>query len=186
MTVFSLHPLVSKNQIPNVSRRDEMAWFELFLTKIVGIWCLVFGHQLMQWKWLYEHWNMIPLKIWPHCALDLSARRRDINWHWEWSKITPLGRKKFMIVESPPCFTQKPLLTTCHWQVILSDARQTPLNTPYMFISLERLVTKNQLLHTKCQPNIFIVITIWKEKRTDWHFFARETTTKKPMLAFGV
>ena len=117
--------------------------------------------------------------------LDLSARRRDINWHWEWSKITPLGRKKFMIVESPPCFTQKPLLTTCHWQVILSDARQTPLNTPYMFISLERLVTKNQLLHTKCQPNIFIVITIWKEKRTDWHFFARETTTKKPMLAFG-
>ena len=34
----------------------------------------------------------------------------DINWHWEWSKITPLGRKKFMIVESPPCFTQKLLL----------------------------------------------------------------------------
>ena len=121
---------------------------------------------------------MILKRIWPHCALDLSARRRDINWHWEWSKITPLGRKKFMIVESPPCFTQKPLLTTCHWQVILSDARQTPLNTPYMFISLERLVTKNQLLNTRCQPNIFIVITIWKEKRTYWPFFAKERKTK--------
>ena len=121
---------------------------------------------------------MILKRIWPHSALDLSARRRDINWHWEWSKITPLGRKKFMIVESPPCFTQKPLLTTCHWQVILSDARQTPLNTPYMFFSLDRLVTKNQLC-TKYQSNIFIVITIWKEKRTYGPFFAKKTNNKK-------
>ena len=130
---------------------------------------------------MYKNSNMILKRIGPHCALDLSARRRDINWQWEWSKITPLGRKKFMIVESPPCFTQKPLLTTCHWQVILSDARQTPLNTPYMFFSLDRLVTKNQLC-TKYQPNIFIVITIWKEKRTYGPFFAKKPQQQKKLM----
>ena len=131
----------------------------------------------------------IKIQVWFHkescpILLDLSARRRDINWHWEWSKITPLGRKKFMIVESPPCFTQKPLLTTCHWQVILSDARQTPLNTPYMFFSLDRLVTKNQLCN-KYQPNIFIVITIWKEKRTYGPFFAKKPQQKKTYIGIG-
>ena len=115
--------------------------------------------------------------------LDLSARRRDINWHWEWSKITPLGRKKFMIVESPPCFTQKPPLTTCHWQVILSDARQTPLNTPYMFFSLERLVTKNQLLNTKYQtPNvslIFLLSSQFEKRRGQTGLFSQKKRKQK-------
>ena len=132
---------------------------------------------------MYTNSNMILKRIRPHFALDLSARRRDINWHWEWSKITPLGRKKFMIVESPPCFTQKPLLTTCHWQVILSDARQTPLNTPYMFISLERLVTKNQLLNTKYQtPNvslIFLLSSQFEKKREHTGLFLQKKGKQK-------
>ena len=47
---------------------------------------------------------------------------------------------------------------------------------------LDRLVTKNQILNTKCQPNIFAFISIQKEKRTA--SFQIETTTKT--LSFSV
>ena len=40
------------------------------------------------------------------------------------------------------------------------------MNKSVMFFSLDRLLTKKQMLNTKCQPKCFLVIAIWKEKMT--------------------
>ena len=39
-----------------------------------------------------------------------------------------------------------------------------------MFFSLDQLVTKNQnqIINAKCQPKIFVIVTIWKEKRKSY------------------
>ena len=53
-----------------------------------------------------------------------------------------------------------------------------------MFLLLHQLVTKNQLPNTKCQPKVFVTVTIRKEKRYPSHFsFQIMTATKK--LTFG-
>ena len=52
--------------------------------------------------------------------------------------------------------------------VLLPTMTSFTARTCLMFFSLDRTMTKNQLLSTKFKPKYLAVVSIWKEKKTAW------------------
>ena len=76
------------------------------------------------------------------------------------------------------------------WYIILRAAvHRIAKLLLHMFFSLDQPVTKNQKLNTKCLPNFFAVVSIWKEKRTAWPLLFSNRNEKKnfgPHLVFRI
>ena len=66
------------------------------------------------------------------------------------------------------------------WYIILRAAvHRIAKLLLHMYFSLDQLVTKNQKLNTKCLPNFFAVVSIWKEDSLAWPLFFLHRNKKK-------
>ena len=115
------------------------------------------------------NWNELPSK----CCI-----RNDSSLPW-WLKNTCWKSCKLEILHKPNA-AEALKMSWIHKHL-------KTINGIFLFFSLDRQVTKHQILSNKCQPNFFVVIIIWKEKMKAWPLlFLIWNSNKKLHLTFGI